>query len=185
MKKILLASLIAATAATTTFAADDTTAGTTAATTVAGGSVTINGEITAGACAISSDDSNKIVTLDTVPSSKFTAAGQAANTKKQFTITLVDCDTDSAKSVDLTFKGMQDADVASLLANTAGAGGAKNVGVQLYNQDGSVLPVNTGTASFPINTTVPMMFAADYVATAAAVTAGRVEAVANFELTYQ
>jgi major type 1 subunit fimbrin (pilin) len=175
MKKILLASLIA-TATTASFAAP---------TTVIGGKVTINGQITAGACAISSDDANKVVTLDTIPSHKFTAANQEANTKKPFTITLVDCDTSAANTVNLTFTGMSDSTVTTALANTAGAGSAKNVAVQLYQDNGSVLPLNTASRSYNISSTVPMMFAADYISTAAAVTAGKVLAVADFQLTYQ
>jgi major type 1 subunit fimbrin (pilin) len=185
MKKILLASLIV-TASTASFAVTgDTPAATATVTNVNGGKVTINGEITAGACAISSDDANKVVTLDTIPSNKFTAANQVADTKKQFTITLVDCDTSAAKTVNLTFTGMSDSTIATALANTAGAGAAKNVAVQLYQDTGAVLPLNTATRAYDIASTVPMLFAADYISTAEKVTAGKVLSVANFQLSYQ
>lgn len=172
MNKVLLASLIAI-ATTSSFAE-----------TVRGGNVTIDGQITAGACAISSEDANKVVTLDTIPANKFTAAQQEANVKKRFELTLVDCDTSGSSTVGVAFSGMSDTAAAGALANTAGAGAAQNVAIQLYSEDGSKLALGTET-SYELNQTVPMVFAADYVSTAAEVTAGKVTAVANFDLTYQ
>lgn len=174
MKKILLATLIAA-ATSTSFAAI----------TVPGGTVTINGDITAGACAVSSDDANKIVELDTVPTHKFTAANEVANTKKQFNITLVDCDTSAADTVSVTFTGMGVDGTPGILANTAGAGSAQNIAIQLYDETGVALELGTASRDYTVAQTTPMTFAADYISTAAAVTAGKVSASANFELAYQ
>lgn len=174
MKKILLTTLIAA-ATSTSFAAI----------TVPGGTVTINGEITAGACAISSDDANKIVTLDTVPTHKFSAMDQVANTKKQFELTLVDCDTSAADTVSVTFTGMGVDGKPGVLANTAGAGAAENIAIQLYDETGATLALGTASRDYALAQTTPMIFAADYISTASDVTAGKVSAVANFELAYQ
>ena len=185
MKKILLASLIV-TASTASFAVTgDTPAATATVTNVNGGKVTINGEITAGACAISSDDANKIVTLDTVPTHKFTAGNEVANAKKQFDLTLVDCDTSAADTVTVTFTGMGVDGIPGILANTAGAGSAQNIAIQLYDETGSALDLGTASRVYTLAQTTPMTFAADYISTSADVTAGRVSAAANFELAYQ
>ncbi|MBS0847809.1 fimbrial protein [Citrobacter sp. JGM124] len=156
----------------------------TTSTTVNGGKVTFNGEVSSGACAVSGSDTDKIVTLDTVKASIFKAADQLANAKKPFTISLLDCSTDAIKTVQITFSGQTVTGKPGVLANTAGAGSASNVGLQLFNPDGSEL--NIGTLSSSVNlvdtTTIPL--SVDYKSTGAAVTAGKVQSAANFTLTY-
>lgn len=152
--------------------------------TVTGGKVTFNGEVTSGACAVSGTDTDKVVTLDTVRASTFTAANQAGNAKKAFDLTLVDCDTSIRETVQVTFTAQAVDGNNNLLLNTAGAGSAENVGLQLYGPDGAAL--NQGEKSSAINltdsTTIPL--SVDYMSTAAKVTAGKVQSVANFQLTY-
>lgn len=92
--------------------------------TVNGGKVTFNGEVTSGACAVSSEETDKIVTLDTVRATAFTAANQAGNAKKAFDLSLVDCDTSMRETVQVTFSGQAMDGNPNLLANTAGAGSA-------------------------------------------------------------
>ncbi|MCS3433413.1 fimbrial protein [Klebsiella sp. BIGb0407] len=150
---------------------------------VNGGKITFNGEVTSGACAVSGSDTDKIVTLDTVKATTFKAANQLANAKKSFTISLLDCE-DTVDTVQISFNGQTVADNAGVLANTAGAGSAQNVGLQLFNPDGTELKV--GALSSKINltksTTIPL--SVDYKSTGAAVTAGSVQSAANFMLTY-
>jgi major type 1 subunit fimbrin (pilin) len=152
--------------------------------TVNGGKVTFNGEVTSGACAVSSEETDKIVTLDTVRATAFTAANQAGNAKKAFDLSLVDCDTSIRETVQVTFSGQAMDGNPNLLANTAGAGSAQNVGLQLYGPDGAAL--NLGELSSKVNltgtTTIPL--SVDYMSTAASVSAGKVQSVANFQLTY-
>ena len=155
--------------------------------TTTGGQVTFNGEITIGACSVASDDTNKIVNLDTVRSSVFTAKDQVANARKPFTISLQDCDTTTYKNVSVSFTGQADATSPNLLANNAGAGAATNVGLQIYGPNNEALALGTGqTAPVALNegATSTINFAADYVSTAAVVGAGKVQSVANFMLTY-
>lgn len=158
--------------------------GSASAETVSGGKVTFNGEVTSGACAISGTDADKMVALDTVKASLFTAADQQANAKKPFTISLVECAIDTLDTVQISFSGQTVEGNPNLLANNAGVGSATNVGLQLFNQDGSAL--NPGALSSEINltetTTIPL--SVDYVSTGASVTAGKVQSVANFMLTY-
>lgn len=152
--------------------------------TISGGKVTFNGEVTSGPCAVSSSDTDKIVALDAVKSTTFTAADQLANASKPFNISLLECNTDVRKSVQITFNGQTVDGKPGLLANTAGVGSAKNVALQLFNPDGSALDI--GALSSKVNltemTTIPL--AVDYKSTAANVIAGKVQSVANFTLTY-
>jgi len=152
--------------------------------TVNGGKVTFNGEVTAGACAVSGSDTDKIVTLDTVRAAAFTAADQPGNAKKAFDLSLVDCDSSVLETVQVAFSGQSIDGNPNLLENTAGAGSATNIGLQLYGPDGAAL--NLGDMSSTVNlvdaTTIPL--SVDYMSTAAVVTAGKVQSVANFQLTY-
>ena len=178
MKKILLVTLIAGSFVSAAHAA-----------TVEGGKVTFNGLITSGACSVDADDTKKIVTLDTVPVSRFktAAGGEYGNAKKAFTITLKDCDTKTLKTVSIAFTGQSVSGAADLLENTAGAGSATNVGLQLFGPDGAKLAV--GSSSSVVNlvdageTTIPL--SVDYKSVGALPTAGKVQSVASFTLTYQ
>ncbi|ATG15545.1 TPA: fimbrial protein [Providencia alcalifaciens] len=151
---------------------------------VNGGNITFNGEVTSGPCAVSSADTDKIVTLDTVKSTVFTAADQLANASKPFNINLLECDTDVRKSVQVTFNGQTVEGKPGLLANTAGVGSAKNVALQLFNPDGSALDIGALSSKVNLAETTTIPLSVDYKSTAAAVTAGKVQSVANFTLTY-
>lgn len=158
--------------------------GSASADTVTGGKITFNGEVTSGACAVSGSDTDKIVPLDTVRAASFTAAGQSANTQKPFTINLLDCDTNAASTVQITFSGQQVQNEPTLLANTAGAGSAQGVALQLYGPDGAELELGTMSSIVNVNGLTPIPLSVDYVSTEASVTAGKVQSVANFMLTY-
>jgi len=152
--------------------------------TVNGGKVTFNGEVTSGACAVSGSDTDKIVTLDTVKASTFTATDQLANAKKPFTISLLDCDLDTFKSVQISFSGQSVDGKPGVLANTAGAGSAQNVGLQLFNPDGTALNVGELSSKVTLNESTAIPLSVDYKSTGATVTAGKVQSAANFMLTY-
>ncbi|MEY0977443.1 fimbrial protein [Providencia hangzhouensis] len=152
--------------------------------TVNGGKVTFNGEITSGACAISGSDTDKIVTLDTVKTTTFTAADQLAMRAKPFNINLVECDTATRKSVQISFNGQTVDGKPGLLANTAGAGSAENVGLQLFNPDGSPLEIGALSSNVDLTDTTTIPLSVDYKSIGAVVTAGKVQSVANFMLTY-
>lgn len=152
--------------------------------TVNGGKVTFNGEVTAGACAVSGDETDKIVTLDTVRAASFTAANQLGNAKKAFDISLMDCDTSVRESVQISFNGQTVEGSPNLLGNTAGAGSAQNVGLQLFGPDGSALDIGALSSKVNLTETTTIPLSVDYISTAAVVTAGKVQSVANFNLTY-
>lgn len=152
--------------------------------TVNGGKVTFNGEVTDGACAVSGNDDSRIVNLDTVRAANFTAAGQYGNAKKAFTVDLTDCNTETVKSVSITFNGQTDATDPSVLVNTAGAGSATNVGLALFGPDGKPLEVGNESSVVNLTQSTSIPLSVDYKSTAATVMAGKVQSVANFQLTY-
>jgi len=152
--------------------------------TVNGGKVTFNGEVTSGACAVSGTDTDKIVTLDTVRAATFTAANQLGNAKKAFDLSLVDCDSATRETVQVTFSGQAVDGNPNLLENTAGAGAAKNVGLQLFGPDGAALNLGELSSKVNLNETTTIPLSVDYMSTAASVNAGKVQSVANFQLTY-
>ncbi|HFZ0985470.1 TPA: fimbrial protein BcfA [Klebsiella aerogenes] len=179
MKKHLLVMVMTAmTAGGMTCAANADTS------TVSGGTVNFTGQVVNAACSVSADSIDQTVTLSQVRTSKLTAAGMVANQKEDFSIKLEDCDTTVSQNAAVIFNGQQDSSLAGSLANTAGAGSATNVALQLYGPDGQVLNIgDTSGAITLINgeNTVPL--SVDYVATGAA-TAGNVAATATFSMVY-
>lgn len=153
--------------------------------TTAGGTINFEGQVVDGACAVSADSMNQTVILDQVRAAKLATAGQAAGQQQHFNLKLEDCDTTAYSNVAVTFDGQSDATTVGALANTAGAGAATNVALQLYGQDGQ--PVTLGTASSTIALLTGenvLPFSVDYVSTAGAATAGNVASVATFTTTY-
>ena len=152
--------------------------------TVNGGKITFNGEVTSGACAVSGSDTDKIVILDTVRAASFTAADQLGNAKKSFDINLIDCDTSVRKSVQITFNGQTVNGKPNLLQNTAGAGAAQNIGLQLFGPDGTDLDIGKLSSNVNLTNSTTIPLSVDYKSTGAIVTAGKVQSIANFQLTY-
>ncbi|QOV79494.1 fimbrial protein BcfA [Enterobacter asburiae] len=153
--------------------------------TVSGGTVNFIGEVVNAACAVSADSIDQTVTLSQVRTVRLATAGQAAGQKEDFQIKLEDCDTTVSTAAAVMFNGQEDADVAGTLANTAGAGAAKNVALQLYGPDGKVLAMGEKSSSITLidgSNVVPL--SVDYIATKAAATPGNVAAVATFNMIY-
>lgn len=179
MKKYLFAMVVAAIAAggTATAAEADTT-------TVNGGTVNFVGQVVDAACSVTADSVDQTVTLSQVRSTKLTAAGMVANQKEDFNIKLEDCDTTVSQNAAVIFNGQEDATQPGSLANTAGAGSATNVALQLYGPDGQVLNVGETSSNVTLidgGNTIPL--SVDYIATGAA-TSGNVEATATFSMVY-
>lgn len=159
-------------------------------TTVSGGSVHFTGSVVDAACAVSQDSVNKEVPLDQVRLAAFgttPGAGVAAGQKKAFSISLADCDSTVSSQAALTFNGTEPQGLPGALDNTAGAGGAQGIGIQIYDADGSALPLGQESkATTLIDGTNNLNFTADYITTSdTAPTAGTVDATATFNVTYQ
>jgi major type 1 subunit fimbrin (pilin) len=146
------------------------------------GQITFQGEIVAGACGISADALDQTVSLGQVPANTFKQVGDRSPAQN-FNIALTDCDTTTAKNAFFTFTGTTDATNNQLFATT---GSASNVGIRL--QSGSEYLDNGSEQKAPVilqngNNTVP--FSAMYEATAATVTPGEADSIANFTVRYQ
>ena len=182
-KKVMFSALVSLLISHAALAAGETKPETTPVT-VNGGNITFNGSVTSGACAVKSDDTSKIVVLDSVPSRVFDTANKAAKYDKDFTLELVDCDTSTLKSVQVTFGGQSIDGHPNLLKNNAGAGSAQNVGLQIYGPNGAALDLGDLSSKIDLNGSTSIPFTVDYVSTATPVIAGAVRSVANFQLTY-
>jgi major type 1 subunit fimbrin (pilin) len=179
MKKHILAIVVAAAAMSgSVMAAEASTA------TVSGGTVNFVGQVVDAACSVSADSVDQTVTLGQVRTSKLTTAGMAANQKEDFNIKLEDCDITVSQNAAVIFNGQEDPNQIGALANTAGAGSATNVALQLYGPDGQALNIGDTSSSVTLiqgENTIPL--SVDYIATGAA-TAGNVAATATFSMVY-
>ena len=147
------------------------------------GTINFTGEIVAGACGIDSGSVNQTVNLGKVPTNVFKQAGDKS-TPTNFDIKLTDCDTSVAQNAYFTFTGTSSAGQPKLLATI---GSATNVGIRLQAASGEYLD-NGAEQKAPTvlqNGTNIARFAAMYEATAAGVTPGTAEGVANFTVRYQ
>ncbi|ADO46905.1 fimbrial protein BcfA [[Enterobacter] lignolyticus] len=179
MKKHVLAMVV-----TAMMAGGAATAAQADSTTVSGGTVNFVGQVVDAACAVSADSTDQTVTLSQVRTAKLTTAGMTANQKEAFSIKLADCDTTVSQNAAVIFNGQQDSIQVGALANTAGAGSATNVALQLYGPDGQTLNVGDTSAAIVLvdgSNTLPL--SVDYIATGAA-TAGNVAATATFNMVY-
>ena len=146
------------------------------------GTVRFIGEIVSGACGIDANSLDQTVSLGQVPSNQFRAVGDRS-TPTKFDIILTDCDTSTQQNARFTFSGVQDPAVPGLLATT---GLAQNVGIRLQASAGEMLD-NGKEQVAPVvlqNGNNTVTFAAMYEATAATVTTGEADSVANFTVAY-
>lgn len=180
MKKQVL-SLIAATfIAGTAF-----TAQAASTTTVTGGTIHFMGSVADAPCSVSADSEHGIVILDQVTLTSMGAKGETSGQAKAFNITLEDCDVSTYTNATVTFHGQSSPDQAGVLANTAGSGAATGVALQLFGPDGNKLDVEKESSQQTLsNGTNKIPMSVDYVTTADAATAGAVESVATFQITY-
>lgn len=174
MKKNLIAAGIAAVSilsAASAFAAD--------------GQVNFKGEIIDSACVVANTPASPLdVTLGQVSKTAFSAAGDTAAATK-FTLKLSSCPATVTKA-SVKFDGTAAGGDNSVLALTKDTGVATGVGIQLMDSSNTVLPLATASASYPLVSTGVnnLDFTARYVSTAATVTAGPANSVANFTVVY-
>ncbi|URQ61289.1 type 1 fimbrial protein [Pantoea alhagi] len=148
------------------------------------GTVNFNGEVIDNTCVVSLGDSGNslIVPMGSVNKSSFTGKGSIASTT-QFVLTLTDCPAVNArvKFDGPTYDGDQD-----VLALNAGAGVASGVGIQLYDQNMTKLPLFTASSPYELQEKVAnnLKFYASYIATASSVSPGPANAVATFTMNY-
>lgn len=182
MKKHILAAIAASFIAGTAFTAQ---AASTTALTVSGGTIHFMGSVANAPCSVSADSEHGIVMLDQVTLDSMGAKGETSGQAKAFNISLENCDATTYTNATVTFHGQSSPDQAGVLANTAGSGAATGVALQLFGPDGNKLDVEKESSKQTLsNGTNKIPMSVDYVTTADAATAGAVESVATFQITY-
>ncbi|KAG1715587.1 hypothetical protein ID866_1564 [Astraeus odoratus] len=130
------------------------------------------------------DSVDQTVILSQVRTVKLTQSGMLANQKEDFNIKLEDCDTTVSQNAAVIFNAQQDATQPGAMANTAGAGSAQNVALQLFGPDGKNLDLGTTSSAIGlINGENIIPLSVDYIATGAA-TPGNVASTATFQMVY-
>ena len=177
------------------------------------GIVRFQGKVVDQTCTVAANSQDQIVVLDTVSKNRFTAAGDTAM-PTPFDIQLSGCTfptASKATKVKARFASVQNVDTAHnyTLKNTKqpAAGGAANVNIQLFNEDGTTAISPMKRVTTPATATTPVThkssdgavfkditeanqvlhYVAKYYATDVAtnITTGEVESAVDFELTYE
>ncbi|MBD9646302.1 type 1 fimbrial protein [Pantoea sp. PNT02] len=151
------------------------------------GTITFTGRIIATTCDINGGPGGSVdipVAMGTYGADQFGASGSTVGSVP-FQIALTNCDA-ALTSASVLFEGTQDAANPQLLALTTGGTTADNVGIGIYESNGSTqIPLNTSSASQTLNgNAATLNFIAKYVSTDATVTEGDANAVANFTIQY-
>ncbi|MCG0457722.1 fimbrial protein [Enterobacter cloacae complex sp. ECC445] len=152
----------------------------------AAGTVNFTGEILDAACTVDVNSQNQTVVLGSYNKSEFAAVGDKTAAKK-FDIVLKDCPT-TVTSAKVRFDGTPEGNDPTLLAiDSSVAGAATGVAINLMTADKADLPLHgENSYSYALSSTQDntLDFYAQYKSTAASVTAGPANSVANFSVIY-
>ena len=151
----------------------------------ADGTINVKGHILDNTCAVTVDSENVSVKLGDIASKTFREAGDTS-LPQAFSINLEKCGA-AVSNVSVTFNGTADANNTTLLAIPAGTGSASGVGIAIYDRDKALMPINTVGESTGLEanqTTVELLFYANFMANGQPVVAGAVNASATFTLHY-
>ncbi|CDM89974.1 putative Fimbrial subunit (pilin) [Xenorhabdus bovienii] len=174
--KLFIAAVISGSMAAPAFAAD--------------GKINFNGRITMATCTV--DTRTVIVNLPDVGATTLKGKGTTGG-EAPIIINLTDCgilegDGDIA-NVRVKFDGDNDTTNGDLLkiSSVSGGGGAKGVGIGIYEKDGSMpIKIKEFSKGTPVTMGVTTLeFKAKYVATGETVTPGTVKASTDFTLDYE
>lgn len=139
-------------------------------------------------CNVDPGSVNKVVTLPSVTAAQLASNPTPGSTP--FSLQLVNCPANEKILINLNTSSPY-ASATGVIAPTAGAGYATNVGVQILNADGSTpvtfgddsaQAINTGTTS---GSSYAINLYARYYRTATPVTAGSVKGIATYTINYQ
>lgn len=155
--------------------------------TAAGGTINFNGEVTDAACVVNVKSANQNIPLGSVNTKAIVKGATVKDVP--FDITLEDCAIDTYTNASFDFGGQTAAGDATALANTAGAGSASGVGVQLKDMDSKPITINAATGSgakmtLAAGTNIARFSAGMYGLTTAATT-GHVVSTTDFSVHYE
>lgn len=150
--------------------------------------ITISGYVRDNGCAVAGESKDFIVDLMDNAAKQFSAVG-ATTPAIPFRIVLSPCG-GAVSAVKVGFIGVADNDNTSLLKLDGGAVAAAGMGVQILNDQQTMLPLNATSSAIPWTTLTPgqsntLNFYARLMATQVPVTPGHVNATATFTLEFQ
>lgn len=140
--------------------------------------------LVSNACTITPGTMNQTVDLGTWAVKQFQETPRGVP-PKQFLIELIDCG-HLASGVKVKFSGTVDPVNNTLFKLNTGST-ATNIGISVLDRNKDVIKPNTETIVYPLRpdaTNIPLIFYAQYVATASSVGAGTANSQATFTLEY-
>lgn len=150
------------------------------------GRVYVSGTITDNTCSLSPDSENINVSMGAVSLRQFYRAGDGS-AWQPFAIDLQNCGS-TASGVTVSFSGTADSGNTALLALTAGDSGASGIGIALYDQNKTLIPLGQESdvvTLTPGQASAHLQFYARYLADGGAVAPGNANASATFILAYE
>lgn len=150
------------------------------------GNISFQGDITQSACSIGGGQqgADMVVKMGSISTNMFSGVGTKGPETK-FTIALLGCDPAVSASATFAFRPGAGSVISNRLLSLENGSGARGVAVGLAGEDGVAIAVGgTGVTYSLISGTNNFNFKAFYEATEAAVTAGRANAQALFEVQY-
>ncbi len=148
------------------------------------GQLNFSGRITNNTCIVSPDSKEFSVDLGKVASKQFVSGG--GSEYKHFVIKLESCGS-TVDYLTVHFNGTPDSKNSELLAITSGAAAASGIGIGIYNQDMSLIPLGDESAKFkltPNQASASLDFYARYIGNGNAIVPGAANSSATFILTY-
>ncbi|WP_058911450.1 fimbrial protein [Entomohabitans teleogrylli] len=153
--------------------------------TVAGGSVRLEGAITAPACVVSAHSQLQHIPMGHHGSHQFTGIGSYSR-PTEFSITLHDCTARFGQEVAIQFLGQSDTNDPDVFRTINAQGIATGIGLALFDEQDELLAPNMPSRYYPLlNHGVTILnFKARYRATRSDIYPGIVSAWTWFTLTY-
>ncbi len=150
------------------------------------GRVYVSGTITDNTCSLSPASENINVSMGAVSQRQFYRAGDGS-AWQPFVIDLQNCGS-TASGVTVSFSGASDRHNTDLLALTAGESDAAGIGIALYDQNKTLIPLGQESdvvTLTPGQASAHLQFYARYLADGGTVASGNANASATFILAYE
>ena len=153
----------------------------------ADGNVNFVGKIIDTPCSVSPNSANLTVPLGSVSTTSMNGGVGKRSTPAKFTIDLLNCSPAAGATATVSFTGTADASGNKLRVGVGEVTGTFATGVSIEIADSAGTPINLGasSAAYPLVAgNNSLRFQASYISTAAAVTVGTGNAVAQFTVAY-
>ncbi len=153
---------------------------------LAGGLMKFQGEILSNTCVVDDGDRYLTVAMGQVSNNKFSHAGDDSD-PVPFSLHFKYCTQSVSRNMNVVFRGVADQGNPDLLAIEQGDNVAKGIGIALFDEQGNIIPINSGKLPIRVNNSGPLTLnlIAKYRATSTQVSGGVANAQAWFSLTYQ